>query len=244
MTHSAAQPPAGWYPDPAGSGDERYWDGGAWSQVTRPTGGVNVPVGAGAVHHGAAPGPGQAGPVPGHGARSPYAMPMNPALRLAGWWWRVLAAVIDALVFLVPLGIVDSLVLGPVMPELENWLFDTLAAAESGSAVVPAFPDAVLSAFIVYTFVTMLLWAAYRTLMVGRFGATLGQMATGLRVVRDGDSSLGRIGWGPSAGRAVLAVVLQHVPLVGFVNVLLPAFTAKKQTLHDMAVKTVVVKIK
>lgn len=32
----AAPPPAGWYPDPAGSADERYWDGAAWTEQTRP----------------------------------------------------------------------------------------------------------------------------------------------------------------------------------------------------------------
>src|SRR4051812_7818714 len=33
---AAAPPPAGWYPDPAGSADERYWDGTAWTDRTQP----------------------------------------------------------------------------------------------------------------------------------------------------------------------------------------------------------------
>jgi hypothetical protein len=32
----AASPPAGWYPDPDGSGQLRYWDGGAWTNDLRP----------------------------------------------------------------------------------------------------------------------------------------------------------------------------------------------------------------
>src|SRR5262245_54933511 len=29
-------PPAGWYPDPAGGGGRRYWDGGQWMAVAPP----------------------------------------------------------------------------------------------------------------------------------------------------------------------------------------------------------------
>src|SRR4051812_43314888 len=32
----SALPPAGWYPDPAGPGSQRYWTGQAWSMETRP----------------------------------------------------------------------------------------------------------------------------------------------------------------------------------------------------------------
>ncbi|CAB4955955.1 MAG: PDZ domain-containing protein [Actinobacteria bacterium] len=33
---SAALPPAGWYPSPAGDGTQRYWDGTQWSAATGP----------------------------------------------------------------------------------------------------------------------------------------------------------------------------------------------------------------
>lgn len=36
MTQEQPPPPtAGWYPDPSGSGGERYWDGGRWTAQTR-----------------------------------------------------------------------------------------------------------------------------------------------------------------------------------------------------------------
>ncbi len=31
-------PPAGWFPDPIGSGGQRYWDGGQWTEHTSPSG--------------------------------------------------------------------------------------------------------------------------------------------------------------------------------------------------------------
>ncbi|WP_051191854.1 DUF805 domain-containing protein [Microbacterium luticocti] len=36
MTTNTPQPPAGWYPDPQDSGQERWWNGVGWSTQTRP----------------------------------------------------------------------------------------------------------------------------------------------------------------------------------------------------------------
>ncbi|MGO1384688.1 MAG: DUF2510 domain-containing protein, partial [Arachnia sp.] len=102
MSSSAESPPAGWYPDPAGSDGQRYWDGAGWSQVTRPS---NTS-------------PGDYIPEPGQSSvYSSYAQAQttqsiddsrtqwgqesgvsgtNRQPVLAGFWWRVLATIIDA----------------------------------------------------------------------------------------------------------------------------------------------------
>lgn len=33
---ASAAPPAGWYPDPAGSGGQRWWDGSKWTETVQP----------------------------------------------------------------------------------------------------------------------------------------------------------------------------------------------------------------
>ena len=54
-----ATPPAGWYPDPAGSPASRWWDGHAWTAQTRATGGPG----------GYPPGGGPGTPPPGSGGQ-------------------------------------------------------------------------------------------------------------------------------------------------------------------------------
>ena len=36
LWNGGEQPKADWYPDPSGSGGQRYWDGGAWTDHVRP----------------------------------------------------------------------------------------------------------------------------------------------------------------------------------------------------------------
>lgn len=231
MSQTPKQPPAGWYPDPAGSGDERYWDGGTWSQVTRPTGGLHT-----------APGQPQAQPY----GQQPYGPAHGVANhgfgRLAGWWWRVLASILDSLVLMIPFAMLQPYLLGDALVAIEQWSYEVLAAAERGSSVFPPLPDEVFSGYFGYILVVMALTAVYRVVFVATTGGTLGQLACGLRVVREGDTSQGKVGWGTSALRGILAVIVFQVPVLGLVNALLPLFNRNKQTLHDLAAKTVVVK--
>jgi uncharacterized RDD family membrane protein YckC len=77
------QTPAGWYPDPApeaaASPGLRYWDGNAWTAHTAPGAGPDQPSG-----------------------------PTTPdGVALAGWWWRVLAYVIDTIIVAVVSGLIS-----------------------------------------------------------------------------------------------------------------------------------------
>jgi hypothetical protein len=45
MTAPGGSPPPGWYPDPGGSGGQRWWDGGNWAATAAPGPGAPVPAG-------------------------------------------------------------------------------------------------------------------------------------------------------------------------------------------------------
>ncbi|MGV8845655.1 RDD family protein [Tessaracoccus sp.] len=229
MSFSADLPPAGWYPDPAGSGGERYWDGGTWSQVTRPAGGM-------------APAympQGQSAPYSAYGQQGPG--PMMGRGVLAGFWWRVLATILDNLILLIPLGMVQRLVAGDAIDGLSFWLSDWALAVIEG-VVPPAVPEGLLSPLYLYVFVSMVLLVAYRTVMVVLKGGTLGQLVAGLRVVPDGSPLETTLSWGTSGMRAVTAVVFGQLPILNLVDPLSMLFSAKKQTLHDRIARTVVIK--
>lgn len=235
MSFSADSPPPGWYADPAGSGGERYWDGGTWSQVTRPAGGMRSA---------------QAQPQPqaaayasqaqqyGQGA---YGASMGRQPTLAGFWWRVLAAILDNLILLLPLGLVQQFVAGDAIEAATLWFMDWGNAVSVG-AVPPTPPDGLLPPLYMYIFVSSLLLIAYRSVMVAMLGGTLGQLITGLRVVPDGSSPNTRPSWRTAGVRGATAVVFGQVPILNLVDPLSMLFSAKKQTLHDKIARTVVVK--
>lgn len=241
MSFSAESPPAGWYPDPAGSGGERYWDGGTWSQVTRPAGGLSggresqsasyaqrAPYGQGDPY-------GQANPYVqgGYGAQ----MPRQPGL--AGFWWRVLAAILDAFVVAIPFGIIVRLVAPGPIQQLGLWYEELFAGALQGDVVQPPLPDGAITYI---TVAVAVLWILYRTIMVALKGATVGQLIAGLRVVPYGSPIDTIPSWGTSAIRALFAIVFGQIPFVGLIDVLAMLFNAKKQTVHDMIARTVVIK--
>ncbi len=94
-----------------------------------------------------------------------------------------------------------------------------------------------------------ILYIAYATILCGgRRGQTVGMMAVGLRVVRDG--TLDTVGYGRAFGRALLEQILRSLELVviaggiiWLLDMLFPLWDSKRQTLHDKAFGTVVLRV-
>lgn len=246
--------PGGWYADPVDPTQERYWDGWQWSRTTRPAEAVQPTLQR---PYGTAPQGRYAGPP----APGGYAFPAEPAtgraqaartadgVTLAGWWWRVLATVVDTLI--------TSAVITALGFPLYRSMIEALsayfnAAVEAGSTGAPPPPSPTPGELIssgnqaLLVALTLAVGLAYQMIFLRWKSATPGKIICGLRVVPvDQGRRAGPLGWNSIAVRAAVWVLPGlHVLLAIFqlVDVLFPLFQRKRQALHDLAARTQVVR--
>lgn len=144
------------------------------------------------------------------------------SVRYAGVGIRFGARLIDGLVFIVPFFVIALLVLPNLVRE-----------ARGGSSLFNAtilLPTIIFGLF-------------YEVLMLRYWGATLGKMACGLKVIRSDGSSLG---WGVSFGRYFMYnIVISAIPLVNWILLITTAIMAgvddQKRALEDRVCDTRVV---
>lgn len=149
---------------------------------------------------------------------------------LASWGVRAGAWLVDLLVLAVPIGI---LIATMVIPR-----FDHITVLDDGTMLGVTDEDA--RAFAIVLVASFVITGLYRLLMEGRDGQTLGKKAAGIRVVAaDGG---GPISYGKAFFRWFISSVINVIPFGGIVDVLWPLWDDRKQTLHDKAAATVVVK--
>lgn len=251
-------PPMGWYPDPAGSGEERYWDGSAWTANLRPTASSPMPA--------SPPMPDASRPtspaIPQNGPRAtgtrfapessaqwlqaqagwgPVETPRG--IVVAGWWMRALGYAIDSLA----LYLLDRLLLAPIwsrVSEMANNVAQSVAAdPQMGPAqLVQLFSQSGLLGWSVFvTAAETLIAAVYFSLLYRFLHASLGQRALNLKVVPAGRADQ-PLSWGMCVIRGVVKSVLFALPLVSLVAVLWPAFSSTRQGLHDLAARTQVIR--
>ena len=91
--------------------------------------------------------------------------------------------------------------------------------------------------------ITAILFIAYSTIFCGGpRGQTVGMMAVGVRIVRE--ETNGAVGYGRACGRALLEEVLRPTVVIWILDMLFPLWDQKRQTLHDKAVGTVVLRVR
>ena len=263
----AVSSPAGWYDDPQDPSQQRYWDGGFWTDYRRPR---EAPpqyqgapqYGGGQPYQGAPPyqggGPYQAGqPYQGAPAYREQGFGYGPnvpstpdGVELAGWWKRVWARLLDGLIVLIGgLPLTGYFFYNEALAvfDYERDMFDRAAAGDTQfNTTLPweaykwAIPGMLIALVISF---------AYEYFFLTRTGATLGKKALGISV------RLREVA-GPPPGLAVAKrfgvyyglSLLGGVPvigslfgLLGLLNDLWPLWDDKKQALHDKVAATNVV---
>ena len=164
-------------------------------------------------------------PPPGMPPGGPYGAPYGYAARatgtanLAEWWRRGLAVIIDWLVVVV--------VWWPIVrPRIDR------PEVGAGARVNVGFGGLL---------VFFAVWTLYTGLMNGLKGQTLGKMALGIKVVRRDTGAL--LGLGLGLGRSAVHDLLWQVCILpGILDSLWPLWDKERQSLHDKAVGSVVVK--
>ncbi len=139
-------------------------------------------------------------------------------LPYAGFWIRAAALIIDGMILFLA---------GLLIGMIDN-------------SVGESTPDNPFGAFTPLAGLTMLLHmavaCAYATWFVGRFGATPGKMACGLRIVfPDG----GTVGYGRAFGRYFAEMLTGYTIGIGYI---MAAFDSEKRTLHDRICNTRVIR--
>jgi len=145
----------------------------------------------------------------------------------AGFWIRVVAALIDAIILTIAAGILQTVIFGPMF---RNFRFEPGTSLDI-NALAPLF------AFIGASWLLQIaMGACYEGFFVAKLTATPGKMAMGLKVVC-GDGSA--VSLGRAFGRYFAKILSGMILCIGFIIV---GFDSQKRGLHDMICETRVVK--
>jgi len=146
------------------------------------------------------------------------------AVHYGGFWIRYLAVLVDSLIFSVLIVVLFAilLMLFPV-----DWV--NLGHSPAGLLQLLEIEGAVW-------LVALLFAAVYETLMIGRYAATLGKMACGLRVVM---SDGGQLTYGRSLSRHFAKLLSGFMMCIGYI---MAGFDDEKRALHDRICDTRVIK--
>jgi uncharacterized RDD family membrane protein YckC len=192
--------------------------------------------------------PGGYAPYPGYpgypsGTGAPRGL-LPDGARVAGWWWRVLARVIDGLVTTVPSLIVAAPFLRRIVDKFRDWV-DQVDAANQVNGPLPRFDTGSIARdLLLVGVIAGLVTIGYEVVMLKLCAGTVGKLICGLRV-REWDRR-GPLAWATIGKRVLAAQVAAAVPQVGglyyLVDVLWPLWDGKMQALHDKVAGTAVVK--
>jgi uncharacterized RDD family membrane protein YckC len=147
----------------------------------------------------------------------------------AGFWLRFVAAFIDGLVLLIPMGLILVLMFASALPMLRTM---GGGAPPNPMMIMPLF----LSRFLFFAVIVLLgSWLYWGFLESSEWQGTLGKKALGLYVT---DLEGRRLTFGKASGRFWAGRGISSVPTIGglyyLIDCIMAGFTERKQALHDM----------
>jgi len=166
--------------------------------------------------------------------RAAVAAAVGTQVAYADWWQRAVALLIDTVVIGVPSVVLIALV---GLNDFGN--LTTTDTFGNQTLNASAVRHLALGALIAGA-----IGIAYRTLLEGGArGQTIGKMAMRI-AVKDLDDG-GSIGYARAFGRWLVGYILWVIIYIpGIIDLLFPLWDSKKQTLHDKAVRSVVVQVR
>ncbi len=152
----------------------------------------------------------------------------------AGFWLRVVAAIIDNLILLIPMGLLYAVILASAMPMLMH------GPTDDPMGLFFLLGPRILLLVVMGVVVRWLYWAGMES---SEWQATLGKKALGLYVTdMDGRrTTFGRASGRFFAGRGI-SVVTPLGGLYYLIDCIMVGFTDRKQALHDMIANCLVLR--
>lgn len=150
-----------------------------------------------------------------------------PAVKYAGFWLRVVAAIIDYVLLGIPLSALFFLILASALPTLMHM------QGQNPMELWFTMGPRILALMAVSLVVSWIYWSALES---SSWQATLGKKALGLYVT---DAAGARLTFGRAtgrffAGRGIAAIVPSLGGLYFVISCILAGITEKKQALHDI----------
>jgi uncharacterized RDD family membrane protein YckC len=159
----------------------------------------------------------------------------GPPVLYAGFWLRVVAAIIDGLALLIPFGLIGFALFASAIPALSR-----IQQGEPPMVVFAAIMPRLIIIGIIYFIGTWLYWAGMES---SEWQATLGKKALGLYVT---DMEGRRTTFGRTSARFWSGRGVRVVPSLGalyfLIDCIMAGLTEKKQALHDIIANCLVLR--
>ena len=160
--------------------------------------------------------------------REGVATALPGSVEYAGFWIRVVAKIIDGIVMFIPQMLIQTF-FGLAAPGLIN-------TENPGAEPTPEQLGMLFGSMGLVMVLSIGMQALYNGIMVGKYGATLGKMAVGIKVI---NADRTPVSMGKGFGRYFAELVNSFTCSIGYI---IAAFDSEKRALHDHIASTRVVR--